>query len=51
MSQHHEVPKVTPRQIAIEILVLIQILCARGASLERIHEEAERAIEVLTGRH
>jgi hypothetical protein len=51
MRQAHSVPKITRQQLLLETLAMIQILCARGASLERIHELAERAISLINSRH
>jgi|KBSMisStandDraft_5_1062788.scaffolds.fasta_scaffold10995_8 hypothetical protein len=51
MRQPHQTVKTTPAAQAIALLVAIQILCARGASLEQIHDAAEKAIEILNSRH
>ncbi len=51
MRQIHRVPARTERQQIIELLVWLQILCARGSSLGTIWEVCEQAIEQLNGRH
>lgn len=51
MRQIHRVPKLSPKQQLVETLTWLQILIARGASLERIHETAEQAIRIVTNRH
>lgn len=51
MRQIHRVPARTERQQILELLVWIQILCARGVSLGTIHEVCEQAIEQFNGRH
>lgn len=49
--QIHSVPKITPAQMLGAALVQIQILCARGASLERIWQIAELGIVKSNFRH
>lgn len=51
MRQTHTVPKTSDMQRLLAALAAIQILCARGATLEQIHDAAERAIQLLTSRH
>lgn len=51
MRQIHAVPKRTQKQQLVEVLTWLQILIARGASPERIHETAEQAIRIVTNRH
>lgn len=51
MRQIHAVPKLTPKQALVAELVRLQILIARGAPPERLHDAAERAITLLTRRH
>jgi hypothetical protein len=51
VRHEHQTVKTTPAAQAIALLVAIQILCARGASLEQIHDAAEKAIEILNSRH
>ncbi len=51
MRQIHRIPAHSERQQILELLMWLQILCARGSSLGTIHEVCEQAIERLNGRH
>jgi len=51
MKRPRERQKSVRLQTLLEALVAIQILCARGASLEQIHETAEHAITCSSARH
>jgi hypothetical protein len=49
--QEHHIQPITPLAVLVTALVRIQLLCAKGSSLEDIWTECERAISAVKTRH